>query len=407
MKILFTADVPLGDTTSGSEVVLNNQVINLNQSGFDISAITRKSNNGKSKIGISNKIRSESYYADKSNLVSFATSVLKNPVKLFDKLQNNKPFQVIISHQPFTLFPLIIKKRTKKIPIIYVFHSPSHEEYFLSKKVSSKINIFLNSYFRFYIEKFAVKNSHKVMVLSRYMKNRLIKTHKISEKYIIVNPGGVNLERFRPLKNRDLEKENIGLPKDHIHLLTVRNLEYRMGLDNLIKSVDILKGKKLKLHLTVGGEGPERKKMEKLIHDLNLLDKITLTGFIPNEKLPKYYGAADFFILPTRALEGFGLVTPESLACGTPVLGTPIGGTKEILSHFNSQLLLRGTSPEAIADGIQKSIKIYFYDKNKYNNLRDSCRQHAEMQYSWTRHISQLKTLIGVISNHQFPVYQD
>ena len=259
----------------------------------------------------------------------------------------------------------------------------------------------------FNIKELQNKNSHKVMVLSHYMKNKLIKTHKIFEKCILVNPGGVDLERFRPLRNRILEKKNIGLPKDHIHLLTIRNLEPRMGLDNLLKSIRILKQKRVKVYLTIGGEGPEKENLKKLIKRFGLVHEVTMAGFIPAEQLPKFYAASDFFILPTRALEGFGLVTPESLACGTPVLGTPIGGTKEILSHFNSQLLFKDTSPEAIAHGIEKSIENYFYDKNKYKNLRDSCRQHAEMHYSWTRHISQLKTLISVITNHQFPVFQD
>ncbi|MFB0520779.1 MAG: glycosyltransferase, partial [Desulfatiglandales bacterium] len=117
----------------------------------------------------------------------------------------------------------------------------------------------------------------------------------------------------------------------------------------------------------------------------------------PSSILPQYYGAADFFILPTRHLEGFGLVTPESMACGTPVLGTPVGGTKEILSHFDPEFLFSDTSAEAMAKGVQKAIERYFAWKKEYDDLRVRCREYAATNYSWERHLAQLKSILEEI----------
>ncbi|MFH1993111.1 MAG: glycosyltransferase family 4 protein [Pseudomonadota bacterium] len=149
--------------------------------------------------------------------------------------------------------------------------------------------------------------------------------------------------------------------------------------------------------MTVGGEGVERKNLESLIRAFGLENDVMLTGFISADLLPDFYGAADCFILPTRSLEGFGLVTPESMACGTPVLGTPVGGTKEILSGFDAQFLFRDTSPESMADGIRFAIEEYFYDKNRYDALRLRCREYAKKNYSWERHIDQLKSILEEI----------
>jgi glycosyltransferase involved in cell wall biosynthesis len=223
------------------------------------------------------------------------------------------------------------------------------------------------------------------------MKNKLVSTHRILPCHIIVNPGGVDLDRFKPPHDRLQLKEKLGLPKDKVHLLTVRNLEPRMGLENLLKSINLLGKKGILVHLTLAGEGAERRKLEKLAQDFALAGKITITGFIPQKLLPKYYGASDFFVLPTRRLEGFGLVTPESMACGTPVLGTPVGGTREILSDFSQSLLFRDTSAEAIAEGIQTSIDKYFCQEKAYGELRRRCRAYVEDRYSWQRHINKLK----------------
>jgi glycosyltransferase involved in cell wall biosynthesis len=175
-----------------------------------------------------------------------------------------------------------------------------------------------------------------------------------------------------------------------------------MGLDNLLKSIKILKQKMAKVHVTIGGEGPEKDNLQKLIEKFGLMDEVTMTGFIPAEQLPKFYAAADFFILPTSDLEGFGLVTLESMACGTPVIGTPVGGTKEILSNFDYNLLCRDKSPEAIADAIQKIITLYFNDRKIYRKLRMRCRAYAKNNYSWTRHINNLNTLINETLANQY-----
>jgi glycosyltransferase involved in cell wall biosynthesis len=149
----------------------------------------------------------------------------------------------------------------------------------------------------------------------------------------------------------------------------------------------------MNVHLTIGGEGPQRKSLETKIERLGLESWVRLVGYIPADQLPDFYGAADFFILPTRELEGFGLVTVESLACGTPVLGTPIGGTPEILHPFDPSFLFRSPSPIDMADGIQAAAKRYA-DKDAYRLLRQRCRHYAESNYSWSRHVAALEKMI-------------
>jgi glycosyltransferase involved in cell wall biosynthesis len=281
------------------------------------------------------------------------------------------------------------------MPLLYVCHSPSHLEYELLNEGKISFRYWPQLTIRKWIERFCLKKSSKIMVLSRYIKRKIEHTHKIPSHHFDVNPGGVDLKRFRPFGNRRQIKRELRLPENKIHLLTVRNLEPRMGLDNLIKSIKDINSVRNNAHLTICGDGPEKKNLQQLINELDLIKEVTLTGFIPSELLPKFYNAADFFILPTRKLEGFGLVTPESMACGTPVVGTPVGGTQEILSSFDSNFLCRDSSPEAIADGIQKIIKLHFNDRKIYENLRMRCREHVKNSYSWQRHINQLSSIIN------------
>ncbi|MBW1702150.1 MAG: glycosyltransferase family 4 protein, partial [Deltaproteobacteria bacterium] len=321
-------------------------------------------------------------------------ALLRYPSKLYGRFSRGIPFQVAICHQPFNTFSLSIMRRLKNVPLLYIFHSPSHEEYLLSHANRSRLRNVPHVNIRRRIERFCLKRAVKIVALSQYMKEKVQDIHGIQADRIVVNPGGVDLDRFKPPQDRVALKNKLGFPEGKTHLLTVRNLEPRMGIENLLKCIRILKRNQDAIHLILGGEGVERQNLENLIEEYGLLDEVTMVGFIPSNILPEFYGAADFFVLPTRHLEGFGLVTPESMACGTPVLGTPVGGTKEILSNFGSRFLFRDTSPEAMAEGIRMAIGEVFTRKKQYDRLRLDCREYVVKNYSWQRHTYQLKLIL-------------
>ena len=100
---------------------------------------------------------------------------------------------------------------------------------------------------------------------------------------------------------------------------------------------------------------------------------------MPHETLPLYFCCADLFVLPTLAIEGFGLVTAEAMASRLPVMGTPVGATVEILKQVDERLLFQNTSPEALAEGIEKFLKA----PENFREMRSKCRNLAQTQYSW------------------------
>ncbi|MDY6853502.1 MAG: glycosyltransferase family 4 protein [Thermodesulfobacteriota bacterium] len=398
MRVLLLADVTTEDPASGSEQVLYHHAEGLTGKGIEVCAITREDTGFSPPVFRKTLHKKEvSYCVNTQNQLRFFLSLLKYPPKLFDSFIKEGSFDIVIGHQPFTCFALLIRRKLKNIPMLYVFHSPSHEEYLLQHQNRYTLKSMISVQIRRMIEKASVKRSSKVMVLSHYMKEKLQDTHRIIPDHIIVNPGGADLCRFKPILNRQLLKEKFNLPKDKVHLLTVRNLDPRMGLDNLLQCIAILRKEREDIYLTIGGEGPEKKALEDIVLKYSMEDTVNFTGFIPSELLPEYYAAADLFILPTRSLEGFGLVTPEAMACGTPVLGTPVGGTKEILSTFNPRFLFQDASPESMAKGIERFFEEFLACHNKYYYLRHQCREYAEKNYSWQRHTDKLLSILNEI----------
>lgn len=129
--------------------------------------------------------------------------------------------------------------------------------------------------------------------------------------------------------------------------------------------------------------------------NLNLDRHIHFTGFIPEEALAEYYQAADIFVLPTVELEGFGLVTLEALASGTPVLGTPVGGTQEILSSFDSRFLFQDTRHESISRLIIEMCQEYLNQPDQWQLDSQRCRHFAEKYYSWETNVAATERLFS------------
>ena len=106
---------------------------------------------------------------------------------------------------------------------------------------------------------------------------------------------------------------------------------------------------------------------------------VQLVGLVSRETLPLYFRCADLFVLPTIAIEGFGLVTAEALSSGIPVMGTPVGATEEILKQVDEKLLFHNTSPEALSKGLETYLK----SQKVFYSMKSKCRDLAVAQYSW------------------------
>jgi glycosyltransferase involved in cell wall biosynthesis len=102
-------------------------------------------------------------------------------------------------------------------------------------------------------------------------------------------------------------------------------------------------------------------------------------GRVSEDELRDWYRAADLFVLPTVAYEGFGMVTLEALASGTPVVGTKAGATPELLEPLEPRLVAEGSDPESLALAIGEALT--FSD----DDLRRRSREYAVARFDWER----------------------
>jgi glycosyltransferase involved in cell wall biosynthesis len=148
-----------------------------------------------------------------------------------------------------------------------------------------------------------------------------------------------------------------------------------MGLDVLLDAWAEVVQQQPGAVLVVVGEGPERRVLEQRARALELGDRVRFAGEIGERSLVDHYQAATCTVVPSRSLEGFGLVVLESLACGTPAVVTNVGGLPEAIADLDRSLVLRPNDPDALQ---RRLLAVAAGDVP----TADACRVHAE-RFSW------------------------
>lgn len=290
-----------------------------------------------------------------------------------------QPPDVLNSH--FALYSSLVTREMvpAHIPIVTHFHGPWAQESMV-EDMGGDWGQKLRYQVKKNVEQLAYRRSDHFIVLSQYFRNILTGDYGVDPEAVHIVPGAVDVERFRPAEDRRALRHGLGIEEGRKVLFCARRLVNRMGIDNLIRAMKAVAAVEPEAVLYIAGDGVLRKQLEALAEELGLGASVHLLGRISNEELVRWYQAADLSIVPTVTLEGFGLVTVEALACGTPVLGTPYGGTKEILEHLSPELLFDSHKPEAIAGKI-----VAVLGGSCIVPGRRACREFVLSRYTWER----------------------
>ncbi len=158
-----------------------------------------------------------------------------------------------------------------------------------------------------------------------------------------VIPNGIDYERFaRPMEPLDSYRR--GGP----NILFVGRLEKRKGLKYLLRAMGGVWEHFPDARLTVVGSGPLLDDYRKLVEERRV-ENVIFTGFVSSEDLPRYYRSCDVFCAPSTGQESFGIVLPEAMASGKPLVATSIPGYNFVVSHGVEGFLVPPKDEQALA----------------------------------------------------------
>jgi glycosyltransferase involved in cell wall biosynthesis len=288
-------------------------------------------------------------------------------------------FDVVLGHGPASLVGA--SAALSRTPIVYVFHASCvlEERFRRSSGLSlvDRARSLILEPILLWLEKAAAARASQIVVLSQYSQQVVAQTQECVDRLATVAWGGVDIGEFCPAENRLSLRESLGIAPDQTLLLSVRRLVSRMGIDVLMSAVSQLRERDRSIRLVVVGDGEMQVALERERDRLALGPHVAFLGRVPESDLQCWYQAADLFVLPTVAYEGFGMVTVEALACGTPVVGTRIGATSEILEPLDPDLLAATPTADGLVAAIRRALD------RAGPELRSTCRSYAESELAW------------------------
>ncbi|WP_341525832.1 glycosyltransferase family 4 protein [Nostoc sp. UHCC 0302] len=301
----------------------------------------------------------------------------------FKKTRIKKP-DAINLHFALYSFP-ILDLLPKNVPITFNFHGPwaceSQQEV-----VNKKLSIFIKHWL---IEQSTYNRSDRFIVLSKAFGNILHQQYQIPWSKINIIPGGVDINRFQANLSRQEARTQLGWPNNRRILFTSRRLVHRTGVDKLLQALATIKPIIPDIWLAIAGRGHIQATLQQQATELGLDENVKFLGFIPDEQLPIAYQAADLTVMPSQSFEGFGLAIIESLACGTPVVCTPVGGMPEILKGFSPDLITTSTEAADIAEKLEQVLL-----QNLPIPSRAACREHSCTHYDWEKIAQKVRKIL-------------
>ncbi len=295
------------------------------------------------------------------------------------------PVNVVASH--FALFTAPCLDAINDLPMVLHFHGPWAAE----SRIEGASRFATLS--QFFVEKLVYSRARIAIVLSAAFRDVLHRSYGVPLENIRVIPGGVDVERFNLSCSRDEARLRLGLSLSRPLVVVVRRLAERMGLENLIAGFAGVKKEHRDVVLAIVGNGPLADRLKRQVRGSDLADSVVFAGRVSEEDLPLYYRAADVSVVPSIALEGFGLVVAESLACGTPAIVTPVGGLPEAVSGLSNALILENSGCAAITSGLRAALA-----GRLQLPASAECASYARERFSWPIIAKQVKRVYGEVA---------
>ncbi|HZW22493.1 glycosyltransferase family 1 protein [Noviherbaspirillum sp.] len=258
-----------------------------------------------------------------------------------------------LMHANFFMSGMVARqvRKTLGIPFVMTFHALGRVRRLNQKEADAFPDI------RFAIEERLMQEADRIIAECPQDQSDMEQLYGAPSDRIDIVPCGFDPDEFWPVTLD--ARQQLGLGQDEFIVLQLGRMVPRKGVDNVIRAVAILKHQyqvPVRL-LVVGGNAeqpdpiatPELGRLMALAQSLNVSETITFTGQRRREQLRYYYSAANVFVT-TPWYEPFGITPVEAMACGTPVVGTAVGGIKTTVVDGETGLLVPPNAPEILAE---------------------------------------------------------
>jgi glycosyltransferase involved in cell wall biosynthesis len=205
---------------------------------------------------------------------------------------------------------------------------------------------------------------------------------KYSGKIKIAHEHYIDLKLFRETTQLSERPNIVGY---------IGRMNYEKGVENFVDSLPILLESDKSLKILIGGDGPLKEAITATLKKEFLTARVDIIGWISHDDLPGYLNQLKLLVLPSYT-EGLPNTMLESMACGTPVLATPVGAVPDIIRNGETGFIMENNSPQCISDNIIKALQ----DPN-LGKIASHAKEMVEKEFNFETTVTQWKQLFEKI----------
>jgi glycosyltransferase involved in cell wall biosynthesis len=273
-----------------------------------------------------------------------------------------------------------LSKRCIRKPFIQTVHGVLADEYMQSlHENSSTIRSKFGNLIMWRLSKLEKKsamNATLIVTVSKYSSEKIVRFYDVDQGKIRIVPNGVDTQHFKPSKNGNAIKRQIGL-EHNLCVLFVGRLIPRKGLPFLIGAAKHVVKEYNQTTFLVVGNGPLKNNLAAYLQRLNLSANFLFLGDVKESILPALYNCADVFALPSLQ-EGQGIALLEAQATAKPVVAFDVGGVREAVLEKETGILTKPDSRE-LAEAILKLLS----DCSLREKMGHKGREFVSHNFSW------------------------
>jgi D-inositol-3-phosphate glycosyltransferase len=387
-----------GVDSGGQNVYVGELARHLVPSGFCVDIFTRWENEGLPQVvnwipdvRIIHIEAGPKRVIEKEKLLAYMEAFAVNMMAFF--VERNISYELL--HANFFMSGLVaaeIKKKTG-VPFVITFHALGC----IRKLHQGSDDKFPEE--RIEIEKRICNEADLIIAECPQDRDDLIKYCYAPSEKITVVPCGFNTQEFYPI-DRSVARMVLNIETSDFIILQLGRMVPRKGVDNVIRAVGRVRKTNLPVRLfIVGGEtddvdegDPEIARLKKIVNEENVNDAVIFAGRKKRDILKYYYAAADVFVT-TPWYEPFGITPLESMACGTPVIGSNVGGIKYTVENGTTGFLVPPNDPDALAAKLFELLS----DAELLEQMKSASISRVNFHFTWAKVAHQIAGLYNRI----------
>lgn len=306
----------------------------------------------------------------------------------------NIHYDLIHSHYWLSGLAALKLRERWQAPVLQMFHTLAYLKNRIARSPQE-----LEGSLRLTSERKIVREVDGIITATEIEKDELRQHYAADPQKITVLPPGVDLGRFYPIP-QDEAKAVIGIPPTEKVILYVGRIEPLKGIDNLLKAIALLRKSDVLTscphYVAIIGGDPDKPRelldqemrhLQDMNRCLGLDDMVVFLGKKAQDSLPYYYSASEVVVMPSH-YESFGMVALESMACGTPVIATKVGGLELLVQDEITGLNVPDDDPQSLAEQLRRML----CKEGLREELRKNCLEFAK-GFSWSIITRELLTI--------------